>query len=234
MRLLIALFFAVCVTAQDPANGWLGYAACTAPTGTKGVITKVTARWNNLNNPKVGGCFFSPWFGIESSDNLNLIQPVNPWTGNAWEIYNEYYQWQPTYNQNSNSHITKPGDVLYGSVSFNAANQSYTIYHQDMTDGWSVTTEIAVQKASSGAYKNYTIVYWVFEKVCATCGQYPPDNWVEFYDIYVEYGGVQVTPVCTTAFVDNTCSNRAHVNANGTISITWNANGAEEKEMKPE
>ena len=30
---------------------------------------------------------------LQTSDNLNLLQPVNPWLGNEWQIYNEYYQW---------------------------------------------------------------------------------------------------------------------------------------------
>ena len=39
------------------------------------------AKWVVLDKPKIPGAFYSPWFGIESSDNLNLIQPVNPWSG---------------------------------------------------------------------------------------------------------------------------------------------------------
>jgi len=218
---------AVSVTAQDPADGWLGYAKCVAPSGYHN-ITRIEATWKNLHNPSKGGCFQSPWFGIETSDNLNLVQPVNPWTGNDWEIYNEYFQWVPTYNENSKSHVTKPGDVLYGRVTFNANNQSYTMYHEDMTDGWSVTTNIGVQKTSAGAYKNYTIVYFVYEKVCASCNQYPPDGFVEFYDLVFEYDGKVVTPTCTTSFESNFCNNRAHVNANGTISMTWTTNGLEQ------
>jgi len=34
------------------------------------------------------------------------------------------------------------GDVLFGSVTFNADDQSYTMYHSDMNDGWSVSTTI--------------------------------------------------------------------------------------------
>lgn len=53
-----------------------------------------------LRTPHPASCrvvFPSCRFGIDASDNLNLLQPVNPWMGNEWLIYNEYYQWQPSY-----------------------------------------------------------------------------------------------------------------------------------------
>ena len=46
-----------------------------------GVITYISAKWTVLNRPDRDGGFYAPWFGIESSDNLNLLQPVNPWAG---------------------------------------------------------------------------------------------------------------------------------------------------------
>lgn len=49
-------------------------------------------------------------------------------------------------------------------------------------DGWSVKTTIPVQKTFSGHYKNYTIIYVVFEKKYP-CNYYPPNNEVTFYDI---------------------------------------------------
>jgi hypothetical protein len=132
---VVALIAAVAV-AQDPAEGWLGYAKGTAEvrlcakvrregrnvwrsrewsenhvlimvgflqlssrttcssgspethSQLQGRITYVEAKWRCGDNPARGDAFFSPWFGIETSDNLNLIQPVNPWTGDQWEIYN--------------------------------------------------------------------------------------------------------------------------------------------------
>ena len=83
----------------------------------------------------------------------------------------------------------RSGDVLFGSITYNPGNESYTIYHkvgiaikhacidahpfcimrllvqfclfetvsfdplQDMTDGWSVSTNIKVEKATGGGYK---------------------------------------------------------------------------------
>lgn len=213
---------------QDPAHGWLGYAKAVSPTG--GRLTYMEASWKVGSNPKSGGAFFSPWFGIESADNLNLIQPVNPWTGNHWEIYNEYFQWKPVHNENSRSHNVKAGDTLFGAVSFNAANQSYTVQHSS-SDGWSVTSEINVQKSGS-SYKNYTIGYVVFEKK-ARCSQYPSDGEVTFYNIKMEYDGKVVTPKWTTAYVDDVCNNRAAVVDSKTIKISWNTEDEVSLEATP-
>ena len=30
--------------------------------------------------------FYSPWFGMDPDDNLNLLQPVNPFTGDGWQM----------------------------------------------------------------------------------------------------------------------------------------------------
>ncbi len=60
--------------------------------------------------------------------------------------------------------------MLYGNVTFDEAAQEYNIFHSS-SDGWSVVTTIKVQKHLDGVYKNYTIAYFVFEKV-AKCSQY--------------------------------------------------------------
>jgi len=219
VAVIVALCLAGSAVAQDPADGWLGYATGVSPTG-EGRITYMEAKWKVGQNPQIGGAFFSPWFGIEASDNLNLIQPVNPWVGDSWQIYNEYFQWSPEYNYNSDSQTVSPGDVLFGSVTYVAENNTYTIYHSDMTTGWSVTSSIPIQTDNSGNYKNYTIAYVVYEKD-AECNQYPPDGSVTFYDITIQYDGATVTPAWTTAYVDDVCNNRAHVVDPATIQITW-------------
>ena len=52
-----------------------------------------------------------------------------------------------------------------------------------MTSGWSVNSSIPIQRTSAGAYKTFTIVYFVFEKKWPLCALYPPNNAVTFYDI---------------------------------------------------
>lgn len=47
---------------------------------------------------------------VDTTDNLNLLQPVNPWFGSApWQMYTEYYQWSDGYNSNSEAQNTNPG-----------------------------------------------------------------------------------------------------------------------------
>ena len=134
----------------------------------------------NLGVPKQGGAFYSPWFGIETSDNLNLFQPVNPWLGSSWAGYIEYFQWQPENNINSPQGTVKPGDVIYGNVSLAADGKSYDSYHSS-SNGWSVRMNVPIQK-KGGVDKIYNIVYFVFEKA-ANCQQYPPEQKVTFTDI---------------------------------------------------
>jgi len=219
MRLAFCLLLTVAplALAQDPADGWLGYAVGTYPSGTR--ITYMEAKWKVGAKPRAGGAFYSPWFGIEASDNLNLIQPVNPWMGSSWSIYNEYYQWEPEYNYDSPSHTVKPGDILFGSVTYVPSNNTYTVYHSDLNDGWSVTSSIGIQKTGS-QYKLYTIAYIVFEKD-ADCDQYPSDGQVTFYDIKIQYDGQTVSPQWDTGIVDDVCNNRAHIINETCVQITW-------------
>lgn len=48
---LFASLFAL-AAAQDPAQGWTGYAKAVNPAGT-GIITSATAKWFVPNDPKV-------------------------------------------------------------------------------------------------------------------------------------------------------------------------------------
>eukprot|EP01083_Nonionella_stella_P237842 833990_1 len=132
---------------QDPASSWLSYAKAVDPKNADStIITKMEAYWQVCNLPVDKGCYFTPWFGIETSDNLNLLQPVNPFN-NVWTIYNEYFQWKPEHNVNSRMHDVKPGDIIYGSVVYNGDSaNSYTLHIGDLNDNWQVNTTINVQK----------------------------------------------------------------------------------------
>jgi hypothetical protein len=70
-----------------------------------------------------------------------------------------------------------------------------------------VTSTIKVQRHLDGKYKNYTIAYFVFEKV-ASCSQYPPNNNVTFYNISVEWDGKRLPPTWSTGMVEDVCGNR--------------------------
>eukprot|EP01084_Bolivina_argentea_P271777 462528_1 len=138
---IAVVFVAVisCVISQDPASSWLGYGKAVKPNNTDDeIITRIDVYWKNCDNPTRSGCRFCPWFGIESSDNLNLIQPVNVWENSGqsdWIIMNEYYQWHPSHDTKSRTHITKPGDVIYGRITYNEGKNSYLMHVEDMNDG---------------------------------------------------------------------------------------------------
>lgn len=220
---------AVAVFAQDPAPGWLSYATAKCPAGQR--MTHFEGQWQVPSNPSPSFAFFSPWIGADTSDNLCLIQPVNPWLGNSWAAYTEYYQWSNSYNRNSASIGVNAGDTMHGVMSFNdGAEQSYTITQTDVTTGQSSSMTIPVQK-ENGKYKTYEIQYVVFEKV-AQCNQYPPNGKVSFTNLIVKCNNVTVTPQWSTGVVDEVCDFKATVVSPSQIDITWNP--ASDKNPTPE
>lgn len=221
-KLLIVSIVAAVVLAQDPAPGWLAYATAKCPAGTR--LTHMEAKWTVGVNPPNSFAFFSPWFGIDTSDNLNLLQPVNPWMGSGWSMYTEYYQWSPTNNVDSTSYNVNAGDQLYGKITFDGDDkQTYTLSQTDVTTGQTSSMTIPVQK-HNGVHKNYTIQYIVYEKV-AQCYQYGSDQKVVFNDIQVFCNDVQVQPTWTTGVVEDVCDFRAHVVSPSQVEITWNTAG---------
>ena len=119
----------------------------------------------------------------------------------------------------------KAGDLLFGSVTFNPSNQSYTMFHSDLNDNWNVTTVIPVQQENS-QYKNYTLAYFVFEKRWP-CSYYPVNQNATFFDIKIEYDNQPVTPTWTTSYVTDICNCRAQVLSSDSIQITWTTSQAE-------
>merc|ERR1719506_272967 len=87
-------------------------------------ITKLQMTWKVGAAAKRSSAFYSPWFGMDPADNLNLLQPVNPWEGSSWSMYTEYYQWSPSRNSNSRAYSVKAGQTLHGSIIYNKASDS--------------------------------------------------------------------------------------------------------------
>lgn len=127
-------FFSVVAFSQDPAHGWMviylyslnirsesktpdnfysqAYAVGDISLTNAERITRLEMKWNVNNYPtKKSSAYYSPWFGMDTSDNMDLIQPVSPYFGyHPWDsdtrypieggylAYTEYYQWKPTHN----------------------------------------------------------------------------------------------------------------------------------------
>lgn len=204
----------------------MAYAVGAVPAGTER-ITKLEMTWTVGAKPKNSMAFFSPWFGMDPADNLNLIQPVNPWQGGIfgghWSMYTEYFQWSPTHNSNSPSKNVEAGQTLKGSLVYDSSADSYKLTQTVVETG---ATSSQVVKCQSG--KKYTLPYVVYEKTFP-CKDYPPDGNVTFRDIVVECDGKDCASQVkwTPKVKDANCNMAAHIDSKGnTISITWDTSAA--------
>lgn len=168
--------------AQDPADGWMAYAVGRLPS-TYQRITRLEMTWTVGRNPSPSNSFFSPWFGMDPADNLNLIQPVNPWSYNSWSMYTEYFQWSPVHNSNSHQYSVKEGQTLHGSLVYQASTDSYVLTQRIVETGQSSSQVVKCQNG-----KKFTVPYVVYEKTFP-CKTYPPDQIVTFRDIIIECDG---------------------------------------------
>lgn len=133
-------------------------------------------------------------------------------------MYTEYYQWSPTHNSNSRQVKVSAGQNLHGSIVYQASTDSYIITQTVVETGKSSSQTV---KAQNG--KKYKLPYVVYEKKWP-CRDYPPDGEVVFRDIIAECDEEDCTnDIAWEALVeDENCDMAAHINTDGTISITWN------------
>jgi len=223
---LLLLGLSGAASAQDPAEGWMAYAVGSMPTSIQR-ITKLEMTWSVGAEPKRSFAFFSPWFGMDPLDNLNLIQPVNPWGGSSWSMYTEYFQWSPEHNSNSPQKSVKAGDTLRGSLVYNHLSDSYYLSQTVLETGATSTQTV---KCQSG--KKYLVPYIVYEKVFS-CGSYPPDGVVTFHNITMECETATEPRIdCkdlvtwSAKYKDDNCNMRAHIDSSDQIRITWDTSMA--------
>jgi hypothetical protein len=225
MRTVVGASLLAIAAAQDPANGWMAYAVGGIPSQYER-ITKLEMTWTVGEAPSHNNAFYSPWFGMDPADNLNLVQPVNPWEGSGWQMYTEYYQWSPSHNSNSKAYNVQPGQTLQGTVVYQPSSDSY-----ELTQTIVETQQSSSQVVKCQSGKKYVIPYVVYEKEW-TCSDYPPDGKVSFRNIIVECDGVDCTQSVNwqAKVKDSNCGMAAHVEsgakatADNEISITWNTN----------
>ena len=213
-------------TAQDPAEGWMAYAVGAMPESVTR-ITTLEMTWTVGEEPKHSYAFFSPWFGMDPTDNLNLIQPVNPWGGDSWSMYTEYFQWSPEHNSNSRQQPVKAGQTLRGALRYDSSSDSYLLSQTVLETGATSTQTVKCQDG-----KKYLVPYVVYEKTFP-CGSYPPDGVVTFKNITVECetatGGVKDCKDLvqwSAKYKDDNCNMRAHVDSSDQIRITWDTSMA--------
>mmetsp|Transcript_44000 Transcript_44000/g.103447 ORF Transcript_44000/g.103447 Transcript_44000/m.103447 type:complete len:216 (+) Transcript_44000:175-822(+) len=167
--------------------------------------------------PLVAAAFYSPWFGMDPGDNLNLIQPVNPWFGSSWSMYTEYFQWSPEHNSNSDQYSVKAGQTLHGSLVYDSDTDSYDLTQEIVETGDKSTQNVKCQDG-----KKYTVPYVVFEKLWS-CKDYPADGKVHFHNIVAECDGKDCAKDIKWApkVKDANCDMKAVINSDGTIDLTW-------------
>jgi hypothetical protein len=206
---------------QDPAHGWMAYAVGSLPSSVER-ITRLEMTWTVSDDAKRSGSFYSPWFGMDPADNLNLLQPVNPWGGSSWSMYTEYFQWRPTHNSNSRQHPVKAGQTLHGSIVYDASSDAYTVTQTIVETGVSSSQVVPCQSG-----KKFTVPYVVYEKTWP-CASYPPDGKVTFRDIVAECDGKDCTSDIKWAakVEDANCDMKAVISSNTEISLTWDTSMA--------
>jgi len=222
----------VAVDAQDPAQGWLGYAKGVSPGSPYDVITYIEMYWEVPNYPvkPTMDDAYAFWFGIETSDNLNLIQPILYWF-NEWYGFNEYYQWSPEVDNQTVAYLApNPANRLYANITYqgDTSPPTYKVIIENLSVPQVVTMVIPIQTVGttsgdgepSAVYKRYTTVYVVHEHI-TDCNSLPPNDYLAFHDIYVEWGNVGFPPIWTTGIVDDYCSSRATNESYSRVSLSW-------------
>eukprot|EP01065_Artemidia_motanka_P004772 TRINITY_DN1227_c0_g1_i1.p2 TRINITY_DN1227_c0_g1~~TRINITY_DN1227_c0_g1_i1.p2 ORF type:complete len:555 (+),score=222.35 TRINITY_DN1227_c0_g1_i1:135-1667(+) len=199
----------------------MAYAVGSIPSD-KQRITRLEMKWTVGQDARSSYAFYSPWFGMDPADNLNLVQPVNPWGGSSWSMYTEYFQWSPEHNSNSESRSVKAGQTLHGSIVYSEGDDSYTLTQKVVETG---ATSSQVVKCQNG--KKYVLPYIVYEKL-TSCKNYPPDGVVTFRDIVAECDGEDCTQQIKweAKVKDANCNMKAVIHNQTSISITWDPSAA--------
>eukprot|EP00466_Bigelowiella_natans_P013139 jgi/Bigna1/87444/estExt_fgenesh1_pg.C_200141 len=197
-------------------QGWMAYMQGTIPGGVER-ITKLSMKWKVGESAASSMVFYSPWFGLGSNDGLSLIQLLNPWLGNQWTMFTEYIQLDPDHRQNSDQYTVKSGQIIEGTLEYNAETDSYLVSERNTETG-----QISSQVVPCQDGTQYRTPYVVYEKTFA-CNCYPPDEILTFYDIYAECDGTDCTNEIewTPRIMDSNCRMKAQFQDQTSISITW-------------
>lgn len=107
--------------------------------------------------------------------------------------------------------------MLHGVLAYDESSDSYKLSQTIVETG---ETSSQTVKCQSG--KKYTLPYVVYEKTFP-CKDYPPDGKVTFRNITAECDGKDCTKDIKwqSKVKDANCNMAAHINDDGTISITW-------------
>lgn len=106
------------------------------------------------------------------------------------------------------------------SVTYNAADNSYTMFIQSTNTGKAISTNYKIEKAQGS--KTESAAYFVLEHQPTLCAAYPTNGECTFQDIYLEVEGKAVPSPQWEAKQENpACHSESSVVDAKTLKFTW-------------
>jgi len=209
------------VSAQDPSNSWLSYAAATG--GSSAKITALNTTWKVPQDPvqKSGSNAPGWWFGVQTANGRGaLIQPILAWADGSpqWTIFNGVFDWNDQSWHQSRQIVVSPGDTITSSVIYDASGKRFVMWIASKESGKSVTTPY---KEHAGQIES--VAYFVLEHAPNSCKAYPPDGELTFTNIVMEVDGKVITPKWEAKQQRPACSSEAMIVSSSEIKFTWSA-----------
>ena len=150
-----------------------------------------------------------------------LIQPILAYGDGVpeYQIFTGFYDWHDGQWQQSQVAPVTPGQVLVGSVTWDAATGTYS---QSIARKGSKPITTRVTKAQEHG-EVFTDVYVVVEHQPNVCSEYPSNNNVTFTDIQIawESGAPLTLSSWTVAAYKPACKSIATALAADKIMLSW-------------
>ena len=206
---------------NDPADSWLAYAKA-AGKGSR--VLSVNMTWTVPAYPKTrsGGNAPGWWFGIEPNPADVLIQPILAYGDGTpdYTIFTGFFDWHDGNWVQSTVAPVKPGDVIYGNVTWDAKTSTYTQQVGKRGGGAPIVTKVS--KADEHA-EVFTDVYVVVEHQPNSCSEYPANGNVTFTDIQISWAsGAPLTLASwTVAPFKPACSSVAKALSANSVQLSW-------------
>lgn len=116
-----------------------------------------------------------------------------------------------------------PGDVVFGSVTYDAKNQQYIQYMNVSSSSSSVGMNIAVQPGQV-----YTDAYFVIEHQPDNCDEYPASGSVTFTNINIAWNNKPAVPMWQPHQFQVACKSNVNIISSSSMNFTWTTNGPPE------
>jgi hypothetical protein len=205
--------------ANDPADSWLVYAIAA---GGGSQVLSVNATWAVPAFPTTRGGGNAPgwWFGVEPAQpNADvLIQPILAYGDGTpdYTIFTGLYDWHGGEWIQSPVAPVKPGDMVTGSIWWDAAKKTY-MQSIARKGNKAITTTVAIKNLHG---ETFTDVYFVVEHQPNSCSEYPANGGVVFHDIAIAWADGHSPDWAVHQFKPACNSQGKVVNATA-VSFSW-------------